>query len=54
MRKTCETSLLTDLVQVNYYLITCLTYILNHNFLTRAKAEIKDLTICIVVNGEKF
>ena len=27
---------------------------LNHNFLTCAKAEIKDLTVCIVVNGEKF
>ena len=26
----------------------------NHNFLTCAKAEIKDLTVCIVVNGEKF
>ena len=28
--------------------------ILNHNFLTCAKPEIKDLTVCIVVNGEKF
>ena len=27
---------------------------LNHNFQTCAKAEIKDLTVCIVVNGEKF
>ena len=27
---------------------------LNHNFLTCAKAEIKDLTVFIVVNGEKF
>ena len=27
---------------------------LNHNFLTCAKAEILDLTVCIVVNGEKF
>ena len=27
---------------------------LNHNLLTCAKAEIKDLTVCIVVNGEKF
>ena len=27
---------------------------LNHNFLTCAKAEIYDLTVCIVVNGEKF
>ena len=27
---------------------------LNYNFLTCAKAEIKDLTVCIVVNGEKF
>ena len=27
---------------------------LNHNFLTCAKAEIKDLTVCILVNGEKF
>ena len=27
---------------------------LNHNFLNRAKAVIKDLTVCIVVNGEKF
>ena len=26
----------------------------NHNFLTCAKAEIKDLTVCIMVNGEKF
>ena len=31
-----------------------LTDILNHNFLTWAKAEIKDLTVCIVVNGEKL
>ena len=28
--------------------------ILNHNFLTCAKAEIWALTVCIVVNGEKF
>ena len=27
---------------------------LNHNFLTCEKAEILDLTVCIVVNGEKF
>ena len=27
---------------------------LNHNFLTCAKAEIWALTVCIVVNGEKF
>ena len=27
---------------------------LNQNFLTCAKAEIKDLTVCIVVNGEQF
>ena len=27
---------------------------LNHNFLTCAKAEIYDLTVCIVVNGETF
>ena len=27
---------------------------LSHNFLACAKAEIKDLTVCIVVNGEKF
>ena len=27
---------------------------LSHNFLTCAKAEILDLTVCIVVNGEKF
>ena len=27
---------------------------LNQNFLTCAKAEIQDLTVCIVVNGEKF
>ena len=27
---------------------------LNHNFLTCARAEIKDLTVCIVVKGEKF
>ena len=27
---------------------------LNHNFLTCADAEILDLTVCIVVNGEKF
>ena len=27
---------------------------LNHNFLTCAKAEIKDLTVCIVANREKF
>ena len=27
---------------------------LNHNFLTCVKAEIYDLTFCIVVNGEKF
>ena len=27
---------------------------LNHNFLKCAKAEIWDLTVCIVVNGEKF
>ena len=26
---------------------------LNHNFQTCAKAEIKDLTVCIVVNGER-
>ena len=26
----------------------------NHNCLTCAKAEILDLTVCIVVNGEKF
>ena len=31
-----------------------MTDILNHNFLTCAKAEILDLTDCIVVNGEKF
>ena len=30
------------------------TDILNHNFLTYAKAEIWALTVCIVVNGEKF
>ena len=29
-------------------------HILNHNFLTCAKAEIWALTVCIVVNGEKF
>ena len=28
--------------------------VLNHNFLTCPKAEIKDLTVCIVVKGEKF
>ena len=28
--------------------------ILNHNFLTCAKAEIWAWTVCIVVNGEKF
>ena len=28
--------------------------LLNPNFLTCAKAEIKDLTVCIMVNGEKF
>ena len=27
---------------------------LYHNFLTCAKAEIKDFTVCIAVNGEKF
>ena len=27
---------------------------LNHNILTCSKAEIKDLTVCIVVNGEKL
>ena len=27
---------------------------LNHNFLTCAQAEILDLTVCIVINGEKF
>ena len=27
---------------------------LNHNFLTCAKAEIWAFTVCIVVNGEKF
>ena len=27
---------------------------LNHNFLTCAKAEIWALTVCVVVNGEKF
>ena len=27
---------------------------LHHNFLTCAKAEIWALTVCIVVNGEKF
>ena len=27
---------------------------LNHNFLTCAKAEIWALTVCILVNGEKF
>ena len=27
---------------------------LNHNFLTCAKAEIEDLTVCTVVNGEKI
>ena len=27
---------------------------LNHNFLTCSKAKIYDLTVCIVVNGEKF
>ena len=26
----------------------------NHNFLTCATPEIEDLTVCIVVNGEKF
>ena len=26
---------------------------LNHNFLTCAKVEIKDLKVCIVVKGEK-
>ena len=31
-----------------------LTDILNHNFLTCAKAAIWALTVCIVVNGEKF
>ena len=36
---------------VKYYLINNL---LNHNFLTCAKAEIQDLIVCIVVNGEKF
>ena len=36
------------------YIIICLTDILNHNFLTCAKAEIWALTVCIVVNGEKF
>ena len=39
------------LTLVYYYLINRL---LKHNFLTCAKAEIKDLTVCIVVNGEKF
>ena len=29
-------------------------HILNHNFLTNAKAGIWDLTVLIVVNGEKF
>ena len=27
---------------------------LNYNFVTCAKAEIKDLTVCIVVNEEKI
>ena len=27
---------------------------LNQNFLACAKAEIKDLTVCIAVNGEKL
>ena len=31
-----------------------LTDLLNHNFQTCAKAEIKDSTVCIAVNGEKF
>ena len=31
-----------------------LTVMLNYNFLTCTKAEIKNLTVCIVVNGEKF
>ena len=31
-----------------------LTDILNHNFLTCAKAEIYNFTVCIVVSGEKF
>ena len=36
------------------YIIIWLTDIANYNFLTCAKAEIKDLTFFIVVNGEKF
>ena len=31
-----------------------LVYIINDNFLTCAEAEILDLTVCIVVNREKF
>ena len=30
------------------------THILNYNFLSSAKAEIQDLTVCIVLNGEKM
>ena len=30
------------------------TAVHNHNFQTCAKAQIKDLTVCIVVNKEKF
>ena len=32
------------------------THVLNYNFLhcAKAKAEIQELTVCIVANGEKF
>ena len=30
------------------------THTFNHNFQSSGKAEIQDLTVCIVINGEKF
>ena len=39
---------------LNDVVVKELTDVLNQNFLTCAKAEIYDLTACVVVNGEKF
>ena len=41
-------------MEVNKIIIIIIIIIINHNFLTCAKAEIDDLTVCIVLNGEKF
>ena len=43
---------MTILINLVYYYL--LANMLDHKFLTCAKAEIEESTVCIVVNGEKF